>query len=181
MNSMEVKPSEIGTNDVLFGRGGATNNHIGNKKFRTVVAQHQAEYLGARKRDKAFIARKIVGIVRERGGRFLRRDRNNGCWSEVGERKATEKTSQALREGLDVRNRRDTAGASRSDRLVKPLPLRSDGRHYEESSEKLSDAKKPNESHSLPDLADEISSISPVLFVYEPLTDSSECDQVVEV
>lgn len=29
------------TNDVLLGRGGATNNHAGNKRFRSVVSAHQ--------------------------------------------------------------------------------------------------------------------------------------------
>lgn len=42
-------------------------------------------------------------IVRHRGGRFLRRDEKSGSLYEVGDEKAEAKTSQALREGLDVR------------------------------------------------------------------------------
>ena len=41
----QVKVSE---KDVLFGRGGATNNHIGNRKFRELVCKHQEEYLLAK-------------------------------------------------------------------------------------------------------------------------------------
>ena len=87
------------------GRGGATNNHIGNKRFRTIVAGYQREYLVARKKDKALIAGKIVSIVKENGGRFLKRSTESNVWVEVTDKKATEKTSQALREGLDVRHR----------------------------------------------------------------------------
>ena len=90
---------------LLLGRGGATNNHIGNKRFRSIVADHQREYLGARKKEKAVIARKIVSIIQENGGRFLKRSFESDVWVEVNDKKATEKTSQALREGLDVRHK----------------------------------------------------------------------------
>lgn len=94
----------VGENDVLLGRGGATNSHTGNRKFRQIVARHQQEYLKARKRDKVSIARRIVAIVHSNGGRFLKRTDNAQNWVEVTEKRAQEKTSQALREGLDVRN-----------------------------------------------------------------------------
>ena len=63
----------IGENDVLCGRGGATNNHPGNKKFRAIVADHMSEYLAAKKKDKIVIARRIVAQIRANGGRFLKR------------------------------------------------------------------------------------------------------------
>ena len=93
----------IGSSDVLLGRGGATNNHIGNRRFRTVVADHQAEYLSSKKKEKVLISKRIVAIIKSKGGRFLKRD-TTGIWVEVPEKRAIEKTSQALREGLDVRN-----------------------------------------------------------------------------
>lgn len=49
------------------------------------------------------MARSVVLIVRHRGGHFLRRDEKSGRLYEVGDEKAEAKTSQALREGLDVR------------------------------------------------------------------------------
>mmetsp|Transcript_30680 Transcript_30680/g.40207 ORF Transcript_30680/g.40207 Transcript_30680/m.40207 type:complete len:192 (-) Transcript_30680:148-723(-) len=98
--------SSIQDNDVLCGRGGATNNHVGNKRYRSLVSDHQNEYLLAKKKDKADIAREIVRLVRVRGGRFLRKGATGtNMWVEVGDKKATEKTSQALREGLDVRHK----------------------------------------------------------------------------
>lgn len=91
--------------DVLCGRGGATNNHVGNRCFRQLVACNQSHYLLAKKRDKKLIARSIVDNIRKRGGRFLKREVKSGSdhWVDVGDKKASEKTSQALREGLDVR------------------------------------------------------------------------------
>lgn len=95
----------IGTYDVLCGRGGATNNHIGNKRFRVIVGEFQKEYLAARKKEKAVISSRIVERIKENGGRFLKRDALSDTWVEVSRKKAIEKTSQALREGLDVRHK----------------------------------------------------------------------------
>ena len=49
--------------------------------------------------------------MKENGGRFLKRDCSKNTWTEVSDRKATEKTSQALREGLDVRQKTSKRGA----------------------------------------------------------------------
>jgi hypothetical protein len=100
-----MTPDSINSEDVLCGRGGATNNHVGNKKFRTIVAEYQKGYLKAKKKEKAGIAKEIVARVHQNGGRFLKRDGNNNTWVEVTPKKATEKTSQALREGLDVKHK----------------------------------------------------------------------------
>lgn len=94
----------IGPNDVLLGRGGKTNSHVGNKRYRAIVAKHQTQYLVARKNEKVLIARSIVSIIQDKGGRFLKRTLDNQL-EEVTDKKAQEKTSQALREGLDVRNK----------------------------------------------------------------------------
>lgn len=93
---------QISQNDVLCGRGGLTNHHPGNVFFRRLVRIKQESYLRATKREKAGVAREIVDIIRNLSpsGRFLKKDtRNPGVWIEIGDRKAREKTSQALREG----------------------------------------------------------------------------------
>jgi hypothetical protein len=92
---------EINENDVLCGRGGTTNQHIGNKKFRNLVKQHQESYLKCKKKDKPAISSKIVKMIREMNppGRFLKQEGNAGEWFDVGDARATEKVSQALREG----------------------------------------------------------------------------------
>jgi len=101
-------PTEIITRvmdcDVLCGRGGETNHHSGNVKYRSLVKRYQPLYIMSKRRDKPLIASKIVRLVRHMGGRFLRKDKNNS-WRDVGNTKAREKTSQALREGApDLRS-----------------------------------------------------------------------------
>jgi len=86
--------------DVLSGRGGGTNNHPGNQYFRSLCDQCRPKYVLARKMEKREIARNIVATVRSRGGRFLKKDEKTGNWYDIGDTKATSKTSQALREGL---------------------------------------------------------------------------------
>lgn len=91
--------SSISHNDVLCGRGGLTNHHPGNIFFRRMVRLRQESYLRASKRDKASVARDIVDTIRQLNppGRFLKKGAD--LWVEIGNRKAREKTSQALREG----------------------------------------------------------------------------------
>jgi hypothetical protein len=91
-------------NDVMCGRGGETNHHSGNMRYRQLVKVCQPAYIAAKRRDKPKIAEKIVRAVRKLGGRFIKRDLANN-WRDVGNRKAREKTSQALREGApELRN-----------------------------------------------------------------------------
>ena len=97
--------NEVNPNDVLCGRGGLTNSHVGNKKFRYIVAEHQLEYLKAKKNEKRNIAREVVSRIRQNGGRFLQRSSGSKVWSVASDKRAILKTSQALREGLDVRHK----------------------------------------------------------------------------
>jgi len=91
--------SNVTINDVLCGRGGLTNNHGGNVFFRALVRSRQEAYLFASKRDKAQVAHGIVDKIRslKPPGRFLKKNKNQ-VWEEIGNKKAREKTSQALRE-----------------------------------------------------------------------------------
>lgn len=96
-----TKPIEAPTeSDVLFGRGGMTNNHPGNKRFRDVISLHRPDYVRAIKIEKPNVARRIVAAIRGGNppGRFLKRNPTDLLWYDVGNRHATEKTSQALRE-----------------------------------------------------------------------------------
>lgn len=96
-------PSEVivhvQKNDVLLGRGGETNHHIGNIQYRQLVKICQPAYLEAKRRDKPKIAERIVHAVRCLSGRFLKKDAETSTWRDVGNTRAREKTSQALREG----------------------------------------------------------------------------------
>ena len=76
------------------------NHHPGNKRYRKMVEDRKVEYVACKRLDKPLVA---LSIIREwRGqkppGRFLKMDDNTGLWNDVGDKKAREKTSQALRE-----------------------------------------------------------------------------------
>lgn len=100
-----------GPHDVILGRGGGTNHHSGNIKFRELVNEHKLRYLSSRKVDKPGVAREVVASWRKLrpSGRFLaRRDDDEKVkaktaddssvdvtvWYEVGDKKAREKASQ---------------------------------------------------------------------------------------
>jgi hypothetical protein len=123
-NKIVVQP-----NDVLCGRGGETNHHPGNVQYRSLVKAYQKLYLLAKRRDKPKIAQCIVVSVRGAGGRFLKRIKKSAlipateegpAWVDVGNTKAREKTSQALREGApDLReNVTTTTGSSTVKNIV---------------------------------------------------------------
>jgi len=72
--------------------------------YRSLVHDHQDDYLHAPKTEKKEIARSIVATIRSRGGNFLRKCTDGRVgWTAIGDKKAREKTSQALREGLDAK------------------------------------------------------------------------------
>jgi hypothetical protein len=85
--------------DVLCGRGGATNSHKGNRKFRSIVASHRESYLAAKKRDKPTYAQYVLDLVRnhsrKRRCRFLKKDEKSDRWYDIGNEKAREKVAQA--------------------------------------------------------------------------------------
>ena len=90
-NSLEPPATEyiyeVRENDVLCGRGAPSQYQKGNKFFREIVERFQSSYIAARRIDKPEIATHIVDMVRERGGRFLKRIKVQGvgpsghfCW-----------------------------------------------------------------------------------------------------
>lgn len=87
-------------NDVLYGRGGGTNHHSGNKRYRKMVEDRKLDYVNSKRLDKPLIACEIIREWRAQDptGRFLKQSETTGLWFDVGDRKAREKTSQALRE-----------------------------------------------------------------------------------
>jgi len=74
--------------DVLFGRGGLTNSHPGNRRFRDIILLHRPDYVRAIKIEKPNVARRIVRAIRcsDPPGRFLKKDAKNQMWYDVGDR-----------------------------------------------------------------------------------------------
>lgn len=74
-------------------------------QYRRIVKACQPAYLMAKRRDKPRVAAAIVRVIRSRSGRFLKKDPKDNMWRDVGNNKAREKSSQALREGApELRN-----------------------------------------------------------------------------
>jgi len=85
--------------DVLFGRGGRSNHHPGNKIYRDIVTAQQNHYRGCDKNEKTKVAQGIVDHIQNKvGGRFLEMDRVAKRWFLVPNVVARRKVGQALRE-----------------------------------------------------------------------------------
>lgn len=84
----KVPVKEFTEHDVLFGRGGLTNSHAGNRRFRDIILLHRPDYIRAIKIEKPNVARRIVRAIRcgTPPGRFLKKDSKNGIWYDVGDR-----------------------------------------------------------------------------------------------
>jgi hypothetical protein len=124
MQLTDVAYKFIHPHDVLCGRGGGTNNHPGNEAFRDLVTAQKVVYLNASKRDKPFVSRGIVRAIRSQSppGRFLQKNEQTGLWFDIGDQKAREKTSQALREGApEIRREIETIGTTPPRTIVPPV------------------------------------------------------------
>lgn len=82
--------------DVLCGRGGRTNKHIGNKKWLHQKKLRQRRYFAATKDGKTLIAQELVEYIHNNGGRFIKKI--GDCWYEIDDHTARTKASQTLRE-----------------------------------------------------------------------------------
>lgn len=90
---------EFTQNDVLFGRGGRSNHHPGNKIYRNIVTEQQNHYRSCDKNEKTKVAQGIVDHIQNTvGGRFLELDRGIKRWFLVPNVVARRKVGQALRE-----------------------------------------------------------------------------------
>ncbi|KAL7474195.1 hypothetical protein ACHAW6_000185 [Cyclotella cf. meneghiniana] len=101
--STACKPTE---NDVLFGRGGFTNNHPGNIFFRQEALRLRPFYEQEQSKDAKYeISIILLESVTSRGGRFLEKGKGSDeLWHEVIGNGARRKASQALRERIKGRS-----------------------------------------------------------------------------
>ena len=96
--STHTRSSNLKPRDVLFGRGSGANDYIGNKYFRWIVEQRKDEYQRSSRRQKQQIARQILQVVQDEGGRFLQKMAGMDLFEEVAEPKVISKCLHALRE-----------------------------------------------------------------------------------
>jgi hypothetical protein len=96
-----VEPTDV---DVLLGRGGRSNHHPGNKRYREEVQNLHSWYLGVEeKNEKTDLSQCLVDYVHSYNGRFLHQD--EAGWYVVLNIIARRKASQALREDNDAAKR----------------------------------------------------------------------------
>eukprot|EP00956_Cyclotella_meneghiniana_P019594 scaffold33742_cov115-Cyclotella_meneghiniana.AAC.1 len=90
---------DITCKDVIMGRGSRSKNHCGNVTYRKLVDLNKELYATASKFDKLKICKAIVAASRHFGWRFLQTEASGESF-DTGDKRAWEKTSQALREGI---------------------------------------------------------------------------------
>ena len=73
-----------GSNDVLFLKGGKSNQHQGNLRCQQLVeSKLQAYYSKPNRTEGKVIRDEIIHTIREENGRFLELDREGGWWVEI--------------------------------------------------------------------------------------------------
>jgi hypothetical protein len=115
--------------DVLAGRGNFVNYHAGNEHFRALVRKYKVDYVKCPKPQKGKFSKLIVDEVKNRipQGRFLKQDAATKLWYDIGEKKAMDKTRQALREGapdLVKEIKGDDTGSDGEERTVQKVRTR---------------------------------------------------------
>jgi len=107
---------ETTQHDVLLGRGGKSNHHPGNKRYREEVENFRPLYASlTTDEEKTAMSQALVDVMEQMGGRFLEEDKikdpltnkiiSKG-WYAVPNIVARRKASQALREDSDPEKRK---------------------------------------------------------------------------
>ena len=97
----------ITKSDIVLGRGGMTNDHPGNIRYRRLVQDNRSFYQRLRKHFKLDHSRKITEALIDGGARFLRRvpiEMGKDHYEIVSFEEARAKVSQALREKPKVQH-----------------------------------------------------------------------------
>ena len=92
-----IDTTEVRNIDVLFGRGGHTNNHPGNRLFRRLIRYNREAYIGTEDAlTKQKLVKSIIAAIQRKGGRFLHAE--DGAWALAPPKLAHRKTSQRFRD-----------------------------------------------------------------------------------
>lgn len=83
--------------DVLFGRGKNEREHTGNLRAMHICDMHWEAYEKCQKFVKTEMAEKIVHIIQESGGRFLKPNKDGVGWVEADDAAAREKIAHFFR------------------------------------------------------------------------------------
>jgi hypothetical protein len=80
------------------------------------------DYVNSKRLDKPLVALEIIKGWRSQkpSGRFLKIDDETGLWHDVGDKKAREKTSQALREKAPLLRKQQEEIKRETEEIVEP-------------------------------------------------------------
>lgn len=105
--NLKDDPNYPNPRDVICARGAESRFHPGNKRFRDIIDQYCEGYMNAPKSERQLYTKKIVKMIHDSGGRFMKRGKAEGVpvsddesceWYEIDARSSREKVSQSLRE-----------------------------------------------------------------------------------
>ena len=97
--------------DVLFGRDKTIREHTGNLRCAHLVDMHQEKYNNAGKYQKTEISDRIVSIIHESYGRFLKWEKDGG-WVEVDRDAARDKIAHFFRHNRARLNKKGAGGSN---------------------------------------------------------------------
>ena len=101
--------SELGISDIICSRDSSSNKHPGNQQYHRLVLKYrdlyQASYISEYKAD---LTNRVIQIVEDYGGLFVKFDANANAWVEISDYAKREKVSHALRSSykLNMGNRK---------------------------------------------------------------------------
>ncbi|KAG7364350.1 hypothetical protein IV203_037552 [Nitzschia inconspicua] len=98
--AVKVYVEEIAESDVLMGRGGRSNRHVGNLLYLKKIGETKPLYAKCRlKSEKTKVAQSVVDYVKnEQKGRFVELEKESGRWYVADDKAARTKAGQALRD-----------------------------------------------------------------------------------
>ena len=114
-------------NDVVLGRGRNLQEHPGCVQLRNIVSGLLEDYKPASIQDKKGICLKIIDLIKELGGSFLKQNRD-GWWVPVSDEVARDKVGMTFRTALSIQNAKRKAepgtegGAIDTRKRSKPEP-----------------------------------------------------------
>ncbi len=136
-----IQKDAINKHDVLCGRGGVSNTHVGNVSYREMVNKYKAKYRAATKKQKPLIAKEIVENIRnlEPSGRFLKKVKDHVGYEIIGDGEAIQKACQSLREGASKRKQYDEKAPANcaEDANIDPTKLEAPTQTFEDYYKQL--------------------------------------------
>ena len=102
--------------DVLLGRGKPYQDFIGNIRFGLLVDQYLDRHNMAPKFEKTILSMSVVQTVKNRNGRFLKKNKETDMWDVVSDDAARDKVAHAFRTKTQRSNDNNRDGNTKKKR-----------------------------------------------------------------